>query len=443
MEFYSVDFLFVFLPLFLFIYMLIPIRYRNFVLIFGSILFYGLACRGHIWQLGLLLAATLVSFGVARLLQGRARKWVLGVSLLGMTALLAFLKCYEGGRLLPPGLSFYFFQIAAYLIDVSRGRISPDLQLSHYAAQIVMFPKLMSGPLVSPKELQRQTWGRGYLSWRFHAGLQKLIVGLALKVLLADRLAPVWNQATILGSTSMSTAYAWLALLAYAMRLYFDFFGYSLMAVGLGQMLGFELPENFHEPYSARSVSEFYRRWHITLGAWFRDYLYIPLGGSRSGTWRTIRNICFIWLLTGLWHGIGGSYLVWAGAICLLILNEKLWLGKLLKKTKVFCHIYTVFSILLTWLPFAVPNFHKLKIYLLRLFGQGGLVLNPMDFRFVLRDYGLVLFAGVFFLTPLPRRIYQKIRNSLWLDLLLFVVFWITVYFLATAKQDPFLYFKF
>lgn len=443
MQFYSVGFLFAFLPLFLLVYLTVPSRMRNGILVLGSLLFYALGSEGRLWWPVLLLALTAAAYGLGLRLRGRRRGWLLAVSLTAMAGLLAFFKLYRDGDLLPPGLSFYLFQIGAYLIDVTRQRIQPETSLTRYAASVTMFPKLLSGPLMAPGDLQRQVWGRSCMNRDFHSGLQKLIVGLAMKVLLADRLGPLWNQAAILGYGSMSTPYAWIALVSYALRLYFDFYGYSLMAIGLGQMLGFSFPANFQDPYAAQSVSEFFRRWHITLGAWFRDYIYIPLGGSRAGMLRTIRNLAVVWLLTGLWHGIGGTYLIWAGAVGLLIINEKLWLGKLLKRTHVLCHVYTVGAILLSWLPFAVPSYDKLQRFFLRLFGAGGAVLNSRDFVSVLRGNGVLLLLGLLFATPLPGKLFRKFRDCWWMNVALFFLFWLTVYFLATAKQDPFFYFQF
>lgn len=442
MQFYDINFLFLFLPLFIFLYLTVPTRARNTVLVLGSLLFYGLGAKGQLWWMGILLGFTILTYGMGFALRGR-KNWLLALCLLAMTALLAFFKCYDGGKWLPPGLSFFLFQMAAYLIDVNRRKITPETRFMNYAAQITMFPKLLSGPLMPPRELKRQTWGRGYIHRDFNAGLQKLIIGLGMKVLLADRLGPLWNQAAIIGYQNISTPYAWMALIAYAMRLYFDFFGYSLMAIGLGQMLGFEFPPNFVDPYASRSVGEFYRRWHITLGAWFKEYIYFPLGGSRAGTWKTIRNTCIVWLFTGLWHGIGASYLVWAGGICFLIINERLWLGKILERHKLFSHIYTVFAILLSWLPFAVPDSARLQIFFLRLFGKGGTTLQAGDYWKVLQSYGWLLLAGIFFATPVPRQWYHRLKKSGWMNFFLFVLFWVVVYFLSTAKQDPFLYFQF
>lgn len=442
MGFNSTDFLLAFMPLFILIYTVVPRKYRNLILVIGSLVFYGIGVRDRLWQLWLLAGLTLATYWIGRGV-AKGRRWLLIVTVEAMAGLLVVLKCVQGGRLLPAGASFFLFQITAYLVEIDRKRILPEENLLNYSAQIVMFPKLMSGPLMDPAALQHQVRARKYRSADFQRGLQKLICGLALKVLLADRLGPVWNQAKIIGFESVSTPFAWLALAAYVMRLYFDFWGYSLMAEGLGQMLGFHLPENFHEPYAARSVSEFYRRWHITLGNWFREYVYFPLGGSRQGTGKTIRNLSAVWLLTGLWHGVGGPYLVWAGMILFFIIQEKLWLGKYLKKYPFISHIYTIFVITLSWIPFAVPDLGRGAALFLRLFGLGGKVLNPMDFVGVLSRFWPVVAGGLVCMTPLPRRLYEKLAERRIMNLALYLVFWIAVYFLATAKQDPFMYFNF
>ena len=315
--------------------------------------------------------------------------------------------------------------------------------LVRYSAQILMFPKLFSGPLMPPKELQRQAWGRGYLPREFSRGVEELIFGLALKVLLADRLGGLWNQAAVIGYESISTPFAWMALIAYAMRLYFDFWGYSLMAMGIGRMLGFELPENFCAPYAAKTVSDFYRRWHITLGAWFREYVYIPLGGSRCGMLRTVLNLAVVWLVTALWHGTGLNYLIWAGILFLLIVNEKLWLGKLMNRSHVVCHLYVVAAILLSWLPFAVGDFSQIICYLGRLFSFSGAALNPTDFLIWGGRYGLLLLAGAAMTTPLPVWSWHRIRGRKGTAVFLFVLFWAVIYMIATSSQDPFVYFQY
>lgn len=443
MQFCSTEFLFCFLPVFLAVYYCFPARFRNGLLFLGGIVFYGLGFDGSLWQTGVLLGLILLTYLMGLSLGKRPGRGALGADLALLLGILVFLKLYRGGSLLPAGLSFFLFQMAAYLIEIYRKAIPAEQGLVYYGAQILLFPKLLSGPLCAPKELWRQLWGRGYLAEKFHAGLQELILGIAMKTILADRLGGLWSQAGVIGYDSISTPFAWLALACWALRLYLDFFAYSIMAVGLGKLLGFELPRNFTDPYCAKSVSEFYRRWHATLGAWFREYLYIPLGGSREGTARTVRNLAVVWLLTGLWHGIGWGYLMWAGTVLVFILLERLWLGKHLNKSKVLCHIYTPFVILLSWVPFALVDVPDILLFGQKLFGLGGTALNPMDFWTWGREYLPLLLAGLALCTPWPEKLWNKIRKAPLTDVLLFVLFWVSIYFLSTGSQDPFLYFQF
>ena len=443
MQFNSLQFIFGFLPLFLAVYYIFPPKARNVVLILGSLAFYTFSSSGNYRPAVLLVLCTVLTFLAGLTLSRPSRGWLLAVYLLLMAALLTFFKVYAGGKHLPAGMSFYLFQMAAYLIDVYRLKFLPERNLLAFAGQMTMFPKLLSGPLMNPRQLQLQCKYITPSYDEFHEGLQELIVGLGLKVLLANRLGGLWAQPAIIGYKSISTPAAWLALIGYAMQLYFDFYGYSMMAIGLGRMLGYSLPRNFNDPYAAKSVSEFYRRWHVTLGSWFREYVYFPLGGSRNGKLRTVLNLAVVWLLTGLWHGVGGNYLLWAGFLCLLIINEHLWMGKLLKKTHVIGRLYTAFVILLSWIPFAVGDWNQMLVFCGRLFGFCGEALNPRDFILWGRDYVGILAAGVVFATPLPRKIWEKVRYSTAADIVLFVLFWVVVYYIATAAQDPFLYFQF
>lgn len=443
MQFNSLTFLFNFLPLFLAVYYIVPVKWRNFVLVVGSFVFYGLGCGGNFWWLKLLAGLILVTYLMGILLQRFRKGWLLGAELLVLFGCLMFFKRYDGGNLLPAGLSFYLFQMAAYLMDIYRMMIPAEGRFIRYAAQCSMFPKLMCGPLMEPAVLTEQVRKRQFQCSEFHRGLQELIAGLGMKVLLANRLGGLWSQAAVFGYESISVPFAWMALVAYALRLYFDFFGYSLMGIGVGRMLGFQLPENFLEPYSAKTVGDFYRRWHATLGRWFREYVYIPLGGNRKGMIRTLLNLGVVWLLTGIWHGNGGNYLIWAGFLCLMIILERLFLGKLLNRSRVICHIYLVLIILLSWVPFAIGDFSRMTVFLGRLFGVGGAGLNPRDFLLWGQRYLALLLAGVFFATPVPRRLWGKLRHYLLFDVLLLVLFWVSIYFIATAAQDPFLYFQY
>lgn len=443
MQFNSIEFLFCFLPAFLAVYYIVPAGWRNAVLSLGSLVFLAFNCSGNYWWLVFLPVLTVVTWSVGVLVFDGRRKWllILGLALLG--GILVFFRTSAGNLILPLGLSFYSLQMAACMIDSYRGKTEQLPDLLQYATQIWMFPKLMSGPLVSPREIRRQVWGRGYLPESFAGGLRELILGLALKVLLADRLGGLWSQAGVFGYESVSTTFAWMALVSFALQLYFDFWGYSLMAVGLGRMLGFELPKNFDSPYASKSVSEFYRRWHMSLGGWFKQYVYFPMGGSRCGKGRTVLNLSVVWLLTGLWHGFGANYLLWAGILLFCIVNEKLWLGKFMGRSKVFCHIYVVFAVLMSWLPFAAGDLSQTMCFLGRLFNFAGETLNSRDYLIWGSRYIWLMLAGIVLATPLPRYVWDRIKDKWWTDILLFSVFWVVIYFISTSSQDPFVYFQY
>lgn len=443
MQYNSISFLFLFFPIFLAAYYVLPAKLRNISLLIGSLVFYYISVQSHPWMLAILLGLTLLSYSAGLLMCRKNQRWIFFAITALLVAVLVFFKLYLGGTLLPVGLSFYLFQILAYLVAVYQGKQAPERNVLRYGTGIAMFPKLLSGPLMDPDSLSGQVKDRKCRIYDFHRGLQELILGLAMKVLLANRLGGLWGQAAVVGYDSISPGFAWLALIAFAMRLYFDFHGYSLMAMGIGRMLGFEIPRNFDDPYASRSVSEFYRRWHVTLGLWFRNCIYIPLGGNRKGTGRTMLNLLIVWALTGFWHGVGGNYLLWAGILLLFILLERLFLHKLLERTYVFAHLYTVFVILISWVPFAIGDFGKMTTFLGRLFGLAGQTINPTDFVGQAAGYKWLLLAGVVLATPWPRRIWEKIRHHWIVDIFMFALLWIAVFFVATAAQDPFMYFQY
>lgn len=443
MQFNSITFLFMFLPVFLAVYYIAPAKIKNSVLLLSSILFYGIGIGWKLLPMVLLLGITLATYFAGRALERPNLRIVFWIAIVAMLMVLVFFKCYDGGKYLPAGMSFYLFQIAAYLICVYRGSMKAETNLLCYSTEILMFPKVLSGPLVEPGTLTEQTHVRKLDLMNFHKGLQQLILGLGLKVIIANRIGGLWNQAAVVGYESISPVFAWICLIAYAMKLYFDFFGYSVMAVGLGRMMGFTLPQNFNDPYASRSVSEFYRRWHITLGAWFREYIYIPLGGNRKGIARTIVNLLIVWALTGLWHGIGGNYLLWAAIIATFVVLERVLIGKWLKNSYVLCHIYTILIILLSWVPFAIGDWGQMCIYFGRLFGTLGQTINPTDYAYWFKEYAAMLISGAVLMTPAPRLVWKKIEDSWFADVICFVLFWVSVYYISTAAQDPFMYFQY
>lgn len=443
MQFNSLEFFFYFLPAFLAAYYISPRRLRAAVLTLASLVFYWLAAGKSVTALAVLLLLTATGYLLNLASGGRGSRTlsVLGIAL--FTAALAFFKLYRGGAFLFAGMSFYTFQLIACTVDARRMGKPVEKNFFRYFAGVCMFPKLLSGPIADSPELQKRLRRGKTPLVTFHMGLQELILGLGLKVLLADRVGTAWGRAVIMGLEGISTPFAWLALISFCMKLYFDFYGYSLMAVGLGHMVGVHLPMNFLEPYSAKSVSEFFRRWHASLGRWFREYVYIPLGGNRRGTPRTVLNLAVVWAMTGLWHGIGGGYLVWAGLLFLLIANERLWLRKYLERTKALCHIYTVAVIVLTWGAFAAGSWSGTVSLYSGLFGLGAGAASMDDFFYWGRVTAPMLIAGAIFATPIPKKLWLRVKDKKWSDVVLFVLFWVCVYFMATSSSDPFMYFNF
>lgn len=440
MVFSSIEFLLYFLPIFILIYMIVPPKPRNFVLVLGSIVF---CAYENLFQLAPLAALTAANYMMARRMN--RRKSTLIAALAVNFGVLIFFKFYQGGAMLPMGISFYTFQAASYLIDVYRREVPAERNFIDFAAYIMMFPKLVMGPITSYKEMRKPLHRRRCDAESLQDGMKLFILGLSGKVLLADRLALLWQEVQVTGFESISTPLAWLAALAYSLELYFDFAGYSLMAIGLGRMLGFRLPENFRQPYMSCSVREFYRRWHMTLGDWFCKYVYIPLGGSRGGEGRTVCNLLAVWLLTSLWHGVTVNFLIWGLGICLLIILERqvgrLWKSMGRDRAPAICHLYLCAVIPVTWMCFAITDLGQLGIYLSRLFGVGeGVAVHAQDWQKALSNYGLLLLAGMAASTPLVRWIYHKLEKR-WVGMLLLAAcFWFCIHRILLEGGNPFMY---
>lgn len=348
---------------------------------------------------------------------------------------------------LPLGISFYTFQIMAYVIDVYRGRIPAEQSLLRLGTYLTMFPQLISGPITNYADV-RVALGRERTikAHQLEEGMKLLIIGLAAKVVIADRIGTLWNSIRMIGFDSISTKLAWMGAFAYSLQLYFDFAGYSMMARGIGKMLGFELPVNFRYPYISKSVTEFWRRWHITLGRWFREYVYIPLGGNRKGKVRTFFNLFVVWSLTALWHGANYNFMIWGGILLCCLLAEKLFLLRLLDKSRVIGHLYVLFVVPLSWVAFAVTDLSELGIYMTRLFpfaGHAAGVINHLDYLKYLNDYAPLFLLGVLFATPLPETCYRLIERKWIGKVVLLGIFGLCMYYLAVSANNPFLYFNF
>ena len=441
MQFHSIPFLFLFIPVFFGVYYAVPAKMKCWVLLLGSVLFYGINVWQTPWAILLFMLITLLVYFTARVVE-RGSKWMLWPVAGTLLGVLVFFKCFLEGVLLPVGMSFYLFQLGAYLMQLYHGKMKAEQNLLHFATGIWMFPKLLCGPLLDPTELQRHVVAPQIKLSVIHDGLQELVVGLGIKVILANRIGALWAQAGVVGYGAISTPYAWLALICFALRLYLDFYSYCIMACGLGKMLGFSLPQNFDTPYAASSIRSFYRRWHITLGLWFRSFVYIPLGGSRCSKGKTALHLALVWLLTGLWHGFGGNYLLWAGFLGGLVILERFWLGKWLDKLPALGHGYTVFAILLSWVPFAIADWGQMLCFLGKLFGVGQAV-NPWDFLSKLHRFAPLLLLGILIATPWPKRWFERVRGHWAVDILLMLVFWLSIFYISTFAQDSFAYFQY
>lgn len=462
MVFSSLEFIFVFLPTFLIVYGFSPKKLKNAVIFAGSVLFYALGVKDPVYVC-LFLLTILFNFIIAQFIAESERhsKLWLTAGIVFDLWWLAFFK-YTGfiftninslgasltvrDIVLPIGISFYTFQNISYIIDVYRKNTAPEKSFISYGAYISMFPQLIAGPIVTYGSVAKALHSRRHSMHRIENGLRTFTLGLGCKVLVANQLAGLWRDISTIGFESISSPLAWMGIIAYSFQLYFDFCGYSLMSIGLGRLMGFDLPENFDYPYLALTMRDFWRRWHKTLGAWFRDYVYIPLGGGRRGTLITVRNYFIVWALTGLWHGASWNFVIWGLTLFTLIMLERFVYGGFLEKHKLAGHLYMMLVIPLTWLIFAIPDLPQLLIYFKRLFPfipQTTFAVKHGDYLSSLRTYWKFFAAGLLLSTKLPMMIYRRIRRNILGVLVLLAIFWGSVWCMYKGMDDPFMYFRF
>ena len=468
MVFSSFVFLFQFLPIFLCIYFCMPQTLKNIVILAGSLVFYYYGIKDYPAYLLLIIFSVMSNYGAA-LFISRAKTfflqkfWLFAGMLYNIGSLFVFkyldFLCENinqvlhmagsdstlpyANLILPVGISFYTFQISSYLIDVYRRKFPAERSVITLGTYLCLFPQLIAGPIVTFSEVREQLHNRTHSLQKLEDGLREFTLGLSIKVLIANRVGGIWTQAAAIGYESISTPMAWLALTAFSLQIYFDFYGYSLMAKGLGMLMGFDFPDNFRTPYLSLTVTEFWRRWHITLGSWFREYVYIPLGGNRTSQ---LRNLLIVWLLTGLWHGASWNFVLWGLFSFLLIICEKKSYGKFLESRPFWGHLYMTAFILFSWLLFAVSDMRQLGIYFCRMFpflsGSTTTVFQG-DFIKHFKDCALPLLSGLFCCTDIPRKFYEKHKYSLPVTLILVVLFWACVYSMYLGLDDPFLYYQF
>lgn len=349
---------------------------------------------------------------------------------------------------LPIGISFYTFQIISYTVDVYRGEPAQK-NLIHLAAYVAMFPQLIAGPIVRYSDIAQQLEHRSHSTALAAEGVRRFLIGLGKKILIANQLGELCS--VFRASDEKSVLFYWLYAVAFALHIYFDFSGYSDMAIGLGKVFGFHFLENFNYPYISASITEFWRRWHISLGTWFRDYVYIPLGGNRVGRARQLLNILVVWMLTGFWHGAAWNFVVWGLMFAVLLIMEKLWLLKPLSKCRPLAHLYVVFFVVISFVIFNAENMGQALSDIGGLFGAGGIPLVSAEAVYCLRSFALVLILAVFGATPLLRnglvRLSQyptagKVLNALE-PFTLFILLLVMTGYLVDGSFNPFLYFRF
>ena len=478
MVFSSNEFLFLYLPLSLILYFWTPIKWRNAVLFLVSLVFYG-------WEkpiyLLIMLFVIVINYAFGYLIDSageneekRKRTLIFGViinvSILGFfkyadfllenVGRISFLSFIEPiGISLPIGISFYIFQSMSYIIDVYRKNSLAQKKFANFGAYVSMFPQLIAGPIVRYSDVDRELSKREYSLSQSADGARRFVIGLSKKVLLADTAGAMWEQIKDIPKNEASVLILWLGIIFYTFQIYFDFSGYSDMAIGLGKILGFHFPENFNYPYISKSITGFWRRWHITLSTWFKEYVYIPLGGNRRGTSRLVLNLLIVWFLTGLWHGASWNFVIWGLYYFALLVIEKLFLSKWLEKLpSVISHIYALFFIVIGWLIFYFKSdfggFAALSSYFCGMFGISDLPFVNGEFGYTFVRNFLLIVILCFACTPYPKKFFWKIKNritnenkklafTMVFDAVLVVLFALCIAYISSSAYRPNIYYEF
>lgn len=450
MIFSSTMFLFRFLPVFFILYFLAPLRMKNIILLLGSLFFYAWGEPVYVLLLLLLIGS---DYCHGRLI-GRTRKQftktiLLCTSLIINLVALAFFKYTDGGLV---GISFYAFQSMSYMIDCYRGKVKVQSSLLDYAMYVSMFPQLLAGPIVRYAEVEKQLRERTPDIIQISYGCRRFVIGLAKKVLLADNLGLLWLQVSSGDFDELTVLIAWFAILAFGLQIYFEFSGFADMAIGLGACMGFTLPENFDYPYMATSVSDFWRRWNITLTGWFREYVYLPLGGKRKGVPRRILNITIVCVLVGIWHGAGIRFLVWGVWFAFWIVLEKLFLKSLLRRLPgKIGNLYTVLLVVMGWVIIGIPEWEEMVRYLGAMFGQGDAGLYNRESLYLFLEYVLLFVIAAVGTTPLLKQAAKRMGQSVtgyglaWYrvleKLIIPVLLILSIAYIVSSSGQPFLYF--
>lgn len=466
MVFSSITFLFYFLPIVIFLYFIAPYKAKNIFLLLASLLFYfcGEPKFGFLF-VSSILVNYLFGLLIERCNQLRLRKIVMGIAIAVNITLIGLFK-YADFTIsninwlfsleipllklaLPIGISFYTFQAISYLVDVYRREVKAQKNIIHLALYISLFPQLIAGPIVRYKTVNEELSERRHSFADFSYGVRRFIFGLTKKLLIADQIANLWTLAT--QTNQPSVLYYWLGAIAFSLQIYFDFSAYSDMAIGMGRMFGFHFLENFDHPFCSKSITEFWRRWHISLGSWFRDYLYIPLGGNQKGKLRWIFNLFVVWGFTGFWHGADWNFILWGLLFGIVLMIEKLFLLKILEKIpSFFAHIYTMLIVVFSFVLFN-SSIADAATFTKSMVGMTNIPFVSAESLYYLRSYLGILIISIVFSTDVPSIIFRKITaNPIYNKVadyiepvLLIIMFLLSVGYLVDSSFQPFLYFRF
>ncbi len=457
MLFSSIPFLFYFLPCVLLLYAISPKKFKNFTLLVCSLVFYA-------WgepRLVLLMLLTVFGGYVLGLLTEKYNKHKKIFLTLAVVLSLGFLGYYKYvdffieninaminlsipllNVALPIGISFYTFQLLSYNIDVYRGDVPAQRNFVDLATYISLFPQLIAGPIVRYSDIAKQLHSRTHNFDKVAVGVRRFVIGLSKKILIANTLGEICE--IFKGSEDKSVLYFWLYAIAFALHIYFDFSGYSDMAIGLGKLFGFDFAENFDYPYISKSITEFWRRWHISLGSWFRDYVYIPLGGSRVSMARMLLNLLIVWMLTGFWHGAEWNFILWGLYFAVLLIVEKLFLLKWLNRSKVFSRVYVLLLVVISFVIFNAVSINEAMVYIGGMFGIGDYPLVSNEAIFYLKDYLFVLIIAIIGASPIPKQLATRFKATQWLEpVVLVALLAVSTAYLVDGSFNPFLYFRF
>ena len=461
MVFSSITFLFYFLPIVITIYYIVPNKLKNLVLLVSSLFFYFYGEPTYVIIMVLSIVITYV-FGILMDKYPKHKKTLLILSICISLGILIYFKYFNFlidninlwlthkidlvYVILPIGISFYTFQLISYIIDVYRGDAKVQKSLLKLATYIALFPQLIAGPIVRYTTIEDQLEKREHTFSKFALGIRRFILGLGKKVLIANILGELAN--TFLASSDNTTLFYWLYGISNMLQIYFDFSGYSDMAIGLGKMFGFEFLENFNYPYTAKSITEFWRRWHISLGSWFRDYIYIPLGGNRVSKTKWIRNIMVVWLLTGLWHGAAWNFIIWGLYFGILLMIEKLFLDKLLQKTPKFLNsIYVLITVMISFIIFSGENTSQIVQNIKGLVGINVNSFASMESIYYLKSYLVVVLTGIIGSTELPKKLVNCNKCIKFMNVVepifLLIILVLSTSYIIDSTFNPFLYFRF